>query len=466
MKKCLLFLSGICMLLLFVTACSSDDNNSKSQKNQIIIEPSELLFDHKVGSKEVQVQSTGKWIAKVDNVQADWVSIQTTEKTLNVSVTSNDNEQERSAVIVFVDQSNKAEVLTKLVIKQSGIGNDNETDLYSIVIPTKEDFKESYIYNALNSKGEEIARFHLEYLKSDDIAEQRVTMYLVKNSKVNFTEGVAFPDAGKLVWDLPKNTLEYVKGDKDKLTKIFIDKNAVISYVEAPGQAIEEITLSPFLLEDSRVGETMKYSLVKIGKHVWMAENLRATMYLDGTALKQFTSKEDWYELGSGGIAYYDNNKAENPSGLYNWYAVTNERGLSPKGYRVSSDNDWISMVYYLDPSQYGIDQDHGGARESETTAPLLKSTSKWQFNDALNKPGDGNNLSGLNIYAEGSTSSSFYFDFSGKGRQAYFWTSTTYEEKTAMFRRFYFDEVFVNRWFDNYNNGYTVRCLIDVKDM
>lgn len=109
-------------------------------------------------------------------------------------------------------------------------------------------------------------------------------------------------------------------------------------------------------------------------------------------------------------------------------------------------------MANYLDPENYGVDE--SGVRESETIAPLLKSTEGWHDNQ------NGNNLTGFNAFAYGSTSESKYMDYSGKGRQAYFWTTQQYEDKTAIFRRIYWDENFTNRWYEGKTYGYSVRCV------
>ncbi|MEC4113433.1 fibrobacter succinogenes major paralogous domain-containing protein [Myroides pelagicus] len=176
--------------------------------------------------------------------------------------------------------------------------------------------------------------------------------------------------------------------------------------------------------------------------------------------MTKYTTKEDWYKMLEGGIAYYENDETKGEGALYNWYAVNDQLGLAPEGYLVASDKDWGEMVYYLDPAQYDVDEVHGRAKA------LLKSTTKWQYNEYGKTQGNGNNLSGVNVYTGGSTSSSMYMDFYGEGRQAYFWTSTDYGENVAMFRRLYFDEVFVNRWFELYNHAYSVRCVIDIKDI
>ena len=84
-----------------------------------------------------------------------------------------------------------------------------------------------------------------------------------------------------------------------------------------------------FLLKDTEIvtdAEGNVYKTVKIGTQTWMAENLKATKYNDGTAIPNVTVNATWAALTSGACSDYSNTPANSTTygRLYNWYAVDN----------------------------------------------------------------------------------------------------------------------------------------------
>ncbi len=93
------------------------------------------------------------------------------------------------------------------------------------------------------------------------------------------------------------------------------------------------------------------YETVIIGEQEWMAENLKTTRYKDGSDIKYPGNLElMWIHDNSGAYAWYDNDIAWKDiyGALYNWYAVNNEKGLCPAGWRVPNDDDWTQLVNYV----------------------------------------------------------------------------------------------------------------------
>lgn len=84
---------------------------------------------------------------------------------------------------------------------------------------------------------------------------------------------------------------------------------------------------------------------VKIGNQVWMAENLNVDYFSNGEKIPEAKSIKDWVDAGKKKLpawCYYAN-KTKNGAvygKLYNWYAVTDPRGLAPKGWRIPSKYD------------------------------------------------------------------------------------------------------------------------------
>lgn len=123
------------------------------------------------------------------------------------------------------------------------------------------------------------------------------------------------------------------------------------------------------------------YTMVEIGDQCWMAENLRTTLYANGDQIQQVVDSAAWLALSSGAWCYYENNEAnEYPYGkLYNWYAVTDERGLCPTGWHVPTDFEWQEMEasvgmpaseLSLWQSNRGADENVGGKLKSKGVLP------------------------------------------------------------------------------------------------
>ena len=57
--------------------------------------------------------------------------------------------------------------------------------------------------------------------------------------------------------------------------------------------------------------------------------------------------EDEWANLTTGAWFYYENETANGPTygKLYNWFAVNDPRGLSPKVYHVPSDAEWTILT-------------------------------------------------------------------------------------------------------------------------
>lgn len=89
------------------------------------------------------------------------------------------------------------------------------------------------------------------------------------------------------------------------------------------------------------------YKSVIINGKEWMAENLNTSIYNNGDTIPQVQDMRKWASLKKGAWCYYEN-KSENGrvyGKLYNAYAVTDPRGLAPKGWHVATYNEWNNLV-------------------------------------------------------------------------------------------------------------------------
>jgi uncharacterized protein (TIGR02145 family) len=180
---------------------------------------------------------------------------------------------------------------------------------------------------------------------------------------------------------------------------------------------------------------------VKIGKQVWMAENLDVDTYRNGDSIPQVKSPEKWSTLKTGAWCYFDN-KIENGhkyGRLYNWYAVNDPRGLAPAGFHVPSDKEWEQLMADLD---------------NEETAAKLKSKRGWKENkEATDETGFGALPGGYRV---------FNGPFIYEGSHAFFWSATSVTPDKAWGRGMLYNHVDVGRDEGSKGSGLSVRCIQD----
>jgi uncharacterized protein (TIGR02145 family) len=122
---------------------------------------------------------------------------------------------------------------------------------------------------------------------------------------------------------------------------------SVIALVSVLGSAAQQYGS----IKDSRDGKI--YKTVKIGSQTWMAENLNVSKFRNGDPILEAKTYEEWKEAGEKeqpAWCYYNNDPRNGAKygKLYNWYAINDPRGLSPKGWHVPSKSDWKDFTNYL----------------------------------------------------------------------------------------------------------------------
>jgi uncharacterized protein (TIGR02145 family) len=92
---------------------------------------------------------------------------------------------------------------------------------------------------------------------------------------------------------------------------------------------------------------TTTVPLVTICSQIWTLENLDVETYRNGDVIPQVTDPIAWENLTTGAWCYYNNDSANGPiyGKLYNWYAVTDPRGLAPIGYHVPTDAEFETLI-------------------------------------------------------------------------------------------------------------------------
>jgi uncharacterized protein (TIGR02145 family) len=227
------------------------------------------------------------------------------------------------------------------------------------------------------------------------------------------------------------NFVEYSVGDIDKITY----SNFSV--------AAAAITVDPNSYTDPRDGK--KYKTIQIGTQIWMAENLRATVYNDGSKISFVTNNGIWAGLTAGAYCWYDNDTTNRNTygALYNWYAVTDRRNICPAGWHVPTDAEWVTMETLL-----------GGGTEA---GGKLKETEfmHWQ------SPNTGaTNKSGFTGLPGGYRDKEFNGAFHNLRSAGYFWTSTQGSSTHAWMRDLFLMEIGTDRHTYFKAGGLSVRCI------
>jgi len=197
------------------------------------------------------------------------------------------------------------------------------------------------------------------------------------------------------------------------------------------------------------------YDTVHIGTQVWLKENLATTKFNDGSLIPSVPNRTKWFALTSPGYCWYNNDSAtyKNPYGaLYNWYTV-NTGKLCPTGWHVPTNEEWHTLVKFLDPSATDC-----YCTESSLAGNDLKEA-------GLTHWGTGNtatNSSGFTALGGGFRN---YYDssFEGHTAVAYYWTATQYTPNPTVWQRILSNgNANVLEYLDYKNQGMSVRCMQD----
>jgi len=205
------------------------------------------------------------------------------------------------------------------------------------------------------------------------------------------------------------------------------------------------------------------YVYVKIGEQFWMAENLRAVKFNDGTRIPRIKDNEQWEKTTEPAYCWYDNNRSlygRSMFGpLYNWYTV-NTGKLCPAGWHVPSKEEWETLISFAGDS---IPADLGYLPvERETAGIKLKESGNehWAFNDTINST----DAYGFTALPGGfRTINGVFWDI---GNQGSWWSSSEYpndpENKDAVNVEMDFDRNGVTVIHQYRQTGMSVRCIKD----
>lgn len=206
--------------------------------------------------------------------------------------------------------------------------------------------------------------------------------------------------------------------------------------------------------------EKNEYEVVRIGDQLWMAENLRSTIYSDGMELVLKTSVSEWANLNETIKAYCYNSGSPGDDirygYLYNWAAASNGQnatvensqivqGVCPEGWHLPDNSEFLSLIDYLGGEEFA------GGKLKET------GTENWQ------DPNVGaTNESGFTALPVGyrSTDGVVY----SKGTGCYFWSKSISCEPCGP-NNYWLRNEYTNFYYGgstDTNAGISVRCIED----
>jgi uncharacterized protein (TIGR02145 family) len=190
------------------------------------------------------------------------------------------------------------------------------------------------------------------------------------------------------------------------------------------------------------------YNTVEIGDQIWIAENLKTTMYNDGTDIPMVPDNTTWCGLTTPAYCWLNNDITNKDiyGALYNWYTV-NTGKLCPIGWHVPTYDEWLALQGFLG----GYTVAHG----------KLKATGTIEAGDGLwHAPNvDATNETGFTALPSGWLSEHLQ-GFMDVGWSGWWWASDAPTSTTAYTMELSASNAYMSCIFRDRAKGLSVRCL------
>jgi uncharacterized protein (TIGR02145 family) len=222
------------------------------------------------------------------------------------------------------------------------------------------------------------------------------------------------------------------------------------------------------------------YPTVLIAGQCWMAENLRAAKYQDGSDIPTGLNDGQWANADYGAFTIYPHASIPGLNSdeevmlaygvLYNWYAVDDSRNICPEGWYVPSHPEWTQLenymmtTYNLVNNPDAVSNGLGNALKScrQVNSPLggdctTSEHPRWKAHGIHY----GSDMAGFGALPAGRRRlNGVFFDI---GNYGMFWTATSHTQTHAVNRTIFSDQGSIAGFFStNYRKtiGYSVRCM------
>ena len=147
------------------------------------------------------------------------------------------------------------------------------------------------------------------------------------------------------------------------------------------------------------------YHTITIGTQTWLQENLKTTHFANGDVIPNVKDQAQWNKMITPAYCYYNNDEAigKEYGALYNWYVVTDPRGLI-KGLHTPTIDEFVKLRDFLGGEQVAA----GKVKEAGFKHWLSPNTSATNSSEFTALPGG--------VRQE---------IFSGLGTESMIWSST-----------------------------------------
>jgi uncharacterized protein (TIGR02145 family) len=188
---------------------------------------------------------------------------------------------------------------------------------------------------------------------------------------------------------------------------------------------------------------------VKIGKQIWMAKNLDVAHFRNGDPIPEAKTDKEWEKAGKKkqpAWCYYDNDSKNGKKygKLYNWYALSDPRGIEPEGWHTPSDEEWLNLKDFLG-GEIG-----GGGK--------IKNGQGWKNDGDIFWLTSGSNESKFCALPGGSRYINGSFD--GISKEGYWWSNSAFNDSFAWLRYLSYNNNNIDRSYQFKEQGLSIRCL------
>jgi len=100
------------------------------------------------------------------------------------------------------------------------------------------------------------------------------------------------------------------------------------------------------------------YKTVFFGTQEWMVENLKTSIYNDGSLIPLVVDKTEWSNTNSPAYCWFSNNLetySDSFGALYNWFIVDSKK-ICPSGWHVPTKSEWEILITYFGGHKNAID--------------------------------------------------------------------------------------------------------------
>ena len=198
------------------------------------------------------------------------------------------------------------------------------------------------------------------------------------------------------------------------------------------------------------------YHIITIGTQTWMVENLKTKHYRNGDEITYVPDFNNWVNLTSGALGYATNlnlTSLDDYGGLYNWYAINDNRKIAPLGWHIPTKVEWNTLVDFLGGSNTAgvklkeVGFTHWSIPNNRWTPNVTPATNDWGFTA----------LPGGRLYFTGNQNT-----IACIGLYGYWWMADENNATTAFNFNLGFD--YINSFINSGNKweGLSVRCIKD----